>query len=227
MGAITKQATADEVHASRVTNTLRIEERVAELLIDDRQDRPVPTIRTQEIKDHKGKDLRDPTVEKATWRDPADTSPNRRDAKEVDGYRVAESLVVLKRWGGAEITDLHIKAGRRLMRDYELGEVGARPGWERPEVGGGGFGSGDGPTVQRLNALRAFRAAKASVPPSQWPVIETVVIGNTPVKQYAEKRQMRTRAAIGYLVAALDCLVDHYDLKNEEKRRKAKAADKA
>ena len=227
MGAITKQATADEVHASRTSDTLRIEERVAELLIDDRQDRPVPTVRTQEIKDHKGKVLRDPTVEKATWRDPADTSPNRRDAKEVDGYRVAELLVVLKRWGGAEITDLHIKAGRRLMRDYELGEVGARPGWERPEVGSGGFVSSDGPTVQRLNALRAFRAAKASVPPSQWPVIETVVIGNTPVKQYAEKRQMRTRAAIGYLVAALDCLVDHYDLKNEEKRRKAKAADKA
>jgi hypothetical protein len=221
LGAITKQAAADKVQASRITDTLRIEERVAELLIDDRQDRPVPTIRTQEITDHRGV-VREPTVRRASWRDPTDTSPNRREAKVVDGYRTAEALVTLQDRGGP-ITDLHIRAGRRLVSDYELGEAGARPGYERPEIGTQGFGPTDGPTIQRLDALRKFRQAKEAVPRPQWPIIEFVVINNGSATQYAKNRKMRRVEAVGYLLAALDCLVDHYDLRNEEKRRKAKA----
>ena len=110
MGAITKQATADEVQASRITDTLRIEERVAELLIDDRQDRPVPTIRTQEINDHQRQFCASPRSKGRVAR------PGRHITEPPRGQGCgrlphAESLVMCKP-GGAEITDLHIKAGR-------------------------------------------------------------------------------------------------------------------
>lgn len=221
MNTAAKQEATDKIATGKAADTLRVSARVANLLADDRMDRPVPTVRTEEIKDHKGKTLREPMVEKVTWRDPNDTTPNRREAKEVEGYRVAEALVTLKKRGG-QITDLHIRAGRKLLSDYELGEVGARPGWERPEIGGG-FGSSDGPTVERLNAMRKYREAKGAVPTSQWPIIWHVVIQNGSARQYAVERRMRKDQAVGYLIAALDCLVDHYDLRNEEKRRKAKS----
>ena len=193
---------------------------VLALLDDDRDARPVPTIRTKQITDHDGTILREATAEPASWRDPAETSPNRRNPKQIDGYRTADALNTLKRRGG-QITQLHLRAANRLRSSHELGELGVRPGYERPEVGSAYFGPTDGPHVMRLDALRSYREARDSVPRSQWPILEHVVIKNGSVSSYGAEHRMRRDQAVGYLIAALDCLVDHYGLRNKQQKRKA------
>jgi hypothetical protein len=193
---------------------------VLALLDDDRDARPVPTIRTKQITDRDGTILREATAEPASWRDPADTSPNRRNPKQIEGYRAADALVTLKKRGG-QITQLHMRAANRLRSSHELGELGIRPGYERPEVGSAHFGPTDGPNVMRLDALQSYREAKAAVPRSQWPILEHVVIKNGSVSSYGAEHRMRRDQAVGYLIAALDCLVDHYGLRNKKQKRKA------
>ena len=193
---------------------------VLALLDDDREARPVPSIRTKQIIDHDGTILREATAEQASWRDPADTSPNRRNPKQIDGYRATDALVTLKKRGG-QITQLHLRAANRLRSSHELGELGARPGYERPEVGSAYFGPMDGPHVMRLDALQSYREAKQAVPRSQWPILEHVVIRNGSVSSYGAEHRMRRDQAVGYLIAALDCLVDHYGLRNKQQKRKA------
>ncbi len=194
--------------------------RVLGLLEDDRAERPVPTIRTKPITitDGTGKTTsREPTAERASWRDPEDTSPNRRTARMIDGYRAADALTTLKKRGGP-ITPLHMQAAIALRNAYEIGELGARPGYERPEISSPQFGPMDGPQTMRLDALKSYRDAKQSVPRSQWPILEHVVIKNASVSSYGTKNHRRRDQAVGYLIAALDCLVDHYDLKNKSKK---------
>ena len=201
--------------AETAANTIH---RIAELLEDDRGERPVPSIRTRTIEDHAGRTLREPTVERADWRDPTDTSPNRREARRIEGYRAADALKSLQRRGG-QITDLHIQAARLLRTNYELGVLGARPGYERPVVSDRYFGPSDGPLPSRIKALSDYRDAHNAVPRSQWAILEHVVLNNRSVSAYARDRRSRKEQATGYLLAALDCLVDHYDLKKKQKRK--------
>jgi hypothetical protein len=206
---------------ARHLNDAKERTRVLELLEDDRSDRPVPTIRRTTITDRDGKIIREPKAEFGSWRDPEDTSPNRRKPKLIDGYRAADALITLKKRGG-QITPLHLQAATILRSSYELGELGARPGYERPEVGSPQFGPTDGPAMMRLDSLKRYREAKQAVPRSQWPILEHVVIKNASVASYGAAHHMRRDQAVGYLIAALDCLVDHYDLKNKSmKSRKA------
>ena len=121
-----------------------------------------------QIIDHDGTILREATAEQASWRDPADTSPNRRNPKQIEGYRAADALITLKKRGG-QITQLHMRAANRLRSSHELGELGVRPGYERPEVGSAHFGPTDGPNVMRLDALQSYREAKAAVKPTRKP----------------------------------------------------------
>jgi hypothetical protein len=73
----------------------------------------------------------------------------------------------------------------------------------------------------RLDALRSYREARDAVPRSQWPILEHVVIKNGSVSSYGAEHRMRRDQAVGYLIAALDCLVDHYGLRNKQQKRKA------
>ena len=73
----------------------------------------------------------------------------------------------------------------------------------------------------RLDALQSYREAKQAVPRSQWPILEHVVIRNASVSSYDAEHRMRRDQAVGYLIAALDCLVDHYGLRNKQQKRKA------
>jgi hypothetical protein len=193
---------------------------VLALLDDDRDARPVPTIRTKRITDRDGTIIREATAEAGSWRDPADTSPNRRKPKRIEGYRAADALSTLKR-RGSQITQLHLRAANRLRSSHELGELGVRPGYERLEVGSAYFGPTDGPNVMRLDALQSYREAREAVPRSQWPILEHVVIGNGSVSSYGAEHRMRRDQAVGYLIAALDCLVDHYGLRNKQQKRTA------
>jgi hypothetical protein len=192
---------------------------VLALLDDDRQVQPVPSVRTKQITDYDGTILREATAEPASWRDPADTSPNRRNPKRIDGYRAADALITLKKRGG-QITQLHLRAASKLRSSHELGELGARPGYERPEIGCVHFGPTDGPQTIRLDALRSYREAREAVPRSQWPILEHVVIKNGSVSSYGVEHRMRKDLATGYLIAALDCLVDHYGLRNKQQKRR-------
>lgn len=187
-------------------------------------DQSVPDIRTREIIDPRtDKIIREPTAEPASWRDPADTSPHRRKAKVIEGYRAADALRALQN-RGAQITRLHMQAANKLRTSYELGEIGARPGYERPEISSPYFGPCDGPQTVRLDNLKKYREAKASVPRSQWPILEHVVIRNASVRSYAAEQRMRRDQAVGYLIAALDCLVDHYGLRDTQRQHKRKTS---
>lgn len=218
-------ATPSKLRTTLGAKSLNDEEqrlRVLALLDDDRADRPVPTIRKALITDRNGKTLREPTAESVSWRDPEDTSPNRRTAKMIDGYRAADALTTLRKRGGP-ITPLHLQAATALRNAYELGELGARPGYERPEISSPQFGPMDGPQVMRLEMLKKYRQAKQSVPRSQWPILEHVVIKNASATSYGAEHRMRKDLVVGYLIAALDCLVDHYDLKNKQQKKARKA----
>lgn len=135
----------------------------------------------------------------------------------IDGYRAADPLTTLKKRGG-HITPLHLQAATALRNAYELGELGARPGYERPEISSPQFGPMDGPQVMRLEMIKKYREAKQAVPRSQWPILEHVAIKNASVTSYGAAHHMRRDQAVGYLIAALDCLVDHYGLKNKQSR---------
>jgi hypothetical protein len=101
-----------------------------------------------------------------------------------------------------------MKAIDRYRDDFEVSQ-GARPGWERPEVGGGSQASG--PAHAQLQAAEAYRAANAAVGKTTSRILVAVTLCGQTLAEYAESCGLSAHAAKGYLVAALDSLRDHYE----------------
>lgn len=147
------------------------------------------------------------TATATEWRDPDDSNPNRRTARVVRGYRGLDSIEVLLDNGS--IGRGHARAARRFRKDYELGEIGLRPGRNLAEAPNG-FASGTGPSEARSKHLQAYRATIAALLPHQLEVIIAIVILDETTLSYSLRKHMNRQAVAGYLLACLDHLSDHY-----------------
>lgn len=189
---------------------------VSELLADDAAMHAVPSIRVRRITGADGIDIRGPTARPSEWRDPDDDNPRRREPLKVRGFRRACVLETI-RGRGSPITMEHMIAADLLLNAYELGELGARPGWQREmNAGLAGYSSGSPPSELRLIHLRAYEAVKVRLGRSLFPILDHVVLKNRDLTSYAKKRRVHRHAAVGILIAALDTLVDHYEAKIKE-----------
>jgi hypothetical protein len=149
-------------------------------------------------------------VELAEWRDPTDDNPNARTPKTVKAYRRVDVLATLYKRGGL-VTLEHRAGAERYRTAYEVGHEGA--------VGGGSGGRGErvqecyqpgGPTMARLDQLSVYRAATQAVGPTLSGVLMHVVLLNSDVTGWAEWRGVRREVAMGFLIAALDRLCEHF-----------------
>lgn len=199
-------ATKDEMRIRKSREADANRRRIRSLLSDDADDhRAVPSIRKATITDHTGRVLREPTAERGEWIDPDDMRPNRRTPKMVSGFRAIDVLQSARKRNSL-ITKKHIKAAQHLRQAYDLGIEGARPGYVRPEVGTAYYGGQSGPQEMQLMALQSYENARAALGPL-FPILLHVVLLNLEVTTFRNLG----RQAMGYLVAALDALVDHYD----------------
>ncbi len=148
-------------------------------------------------------------VQEAEWRDPADNNPNARKPKTVRGHRRYDVLRGLKD-GGDLVTIQHVATADRYRLDYEVGHEGANPGGEGGLVRVDQAYQEDGPTHRRLAAMARYREATVAVGQTLNVILVHVVLLNRDVTSYAVPRNIRREIAMGYLVAALDRLLEHY-----------------
>jgi hypothetical protein len=143
-------------------------------------------------------------VERAEWDDPDDRrTVGTRTVRQVHGFRRADPLVTLHKRDPREITEQHLRAAERLRDDFERGQGVVRKS---------GAGNGDmGIITSQMAAAQRYREAVRAVGPRLWTILRLVAIDGWTVAQWAEKFGMSQHAAKGYLIAALDCLHDHYN----------------
>lgn len=145
-------------------------------------------------------------VERAEWDDPDDTrTVGTRTVRQVHGFRRADPLITLHRRDPREITVQHLRAAERLRDDWEMGQgVMRRAGSGNGEVG---------IITAQMAAAQRYRAAVKAVGPRLFSVLELIVLHGWTVAQWANKFVLSEHKSKGYLVAALDCLHDHYNPK--------------
>jgi hypothetical protein len=152
--------------------------------------------------------LREALVEEAQWDDPDDVNYRSKRAWQVRGFRRVSVIRNLHLRGGL-ITKEHLDAAERLSLDFELSD-GAHPGYQRPEVRtAGAFAE---PAQAQLDAVRRYRAAVRAVGLRLCAVLLPVVLGNVSVAEVAKRMGVSNGfLATGFLLAALDRLVEHYE----------------
>jgi hypothetical protein len=123
------------------------------------------------------------------------------DSRVVSGFRVS-SVLRTYYLGGNLVTRKHLYAADRFLRAYELGDIGRSPSPDPLPIE-----SSEG---TRAKALRDFQTAKNAIGPSPFGIIQAVVLNNQHAGTYARQRGMNRHVAMGYLVASLDRLWDHY-----------------
>jgi hypothetical protein len=166
-----------------------------------------PAIQRRQITTANGAVLREPMVEHAEWRDPDDLNPNARAPRVVVAFRRVDQLLKLAE-AGTGITDEHVTAGQRFMRDAEAAD-GARPGRDLAE--GRIDGAQSGPGDSRLFALRRYREAVQAVGQRGSAIVTLVVVENCTISDLARRLGVKQHyAALGMLIAALDRLAEHY-----------------
>lgn len=143
-------------------------------------------------------------VERAEWDDPDDRrTAGSRTVRQVHGYRRADPLVTLHKRAPREITEQHLRAAERLRDDYERGQGVVRRS---------GTGNGDvGIITSQMAAAQRYRNAVQAVGPRLWAILRLVAIDGWTVARWAQKFGMSAHQSKGYLIAALDCLHDHYN----------------
>jgi hypothetical protein len=165
----------------------------------------------------------------ATWRDPEDTNPRRREARQIHHIKIKDAVEYLVDNG--VIGKSQGVAARKFRADYELGEHGLKAA-RLLGMPPGGFGPSDGPTPTRVRHLLAWQATAAVVGKNALPLmIDVIVLGKTltEVARNSSKRQGQTRimyTAAGMLIATLDRLGEHYEAIEDAAKRKREAEER-
>ena len=164
---------------------------------DERQ--PEPTV------------LREAIAERAEWDDPSDTNTRSKTPRQVIGYRRADPLLILHKRGG-EVTKDHIRAAHRFRDDYEIGH-GARPGYDRMNAAAGSSDDKERPGAAEMQfrAMDGYKAAMLAVGIRLSSILVVVVLEGRSPTSYAEEKGQSAVKMVGYLVAALDRLQEHYE----------------
>lgn len=151
-----------------------------------------------------------PRYVSAAWPDPEDTSPLRREAREVKGLVTYSVIRALHRRTPRDITAEMVVAATRLSCDVEAAGSGfAMVSAYGPRGGRVGVWAGK-PADRAVDAVGRVRAAEKALAGVD-DVIAWVVIGNMTVKSWAARRGYPETVAKGFLMAALSLLVAHYD----------------
>jgi hypothetical protein len=158
--------------------------------------------------------IRNRTVAKDEWRDPADTNPNRRVARVVRGWRSRNEV---RRLAGrnADITQEHVLAADMLcvVADGALIGFTAQRDMLMP-VHIGVYRPSTGPTHSARRQAQCderFRQAWQLFDRQQRDLLAHVVLGFWPVSRWCRERgQCAVTAAMRVLVTALDRLVGFF-----------------
>lgn len=148
-------------------------------------------------------------IEAADWRDPADTNIRRKNPREVHGARRVDILVTMMR-RKSPIELRHVAAADRYRIDYEVGIEGSHPG--RDPMATSDAETPTDPEMGRLAALANFRHATQAVGKMLSGILVHVVLAGLDVSAWATWKQTKPEHAMGYLVAALDRLAEHYGI---------------
>lgn len=159
------------------------------------------------------------TAVAATWRDPDDANPVRREARKVHGIRAYEPLRAMSQRPGSLITRDHILAGRKYLSDYEIGVLGAMPHRGRwPDGTSGAKGNGVFyPVEDQAVRIQSVIAAHKAVGSRGTELLRWVILGipardRSSLQHYAAQRGFSPQLAMGLLVATLDHLAAHYGI---------------
>jgi hypothetical protein len=152
--------------------------------------------------------IREPIAERGHWDDPTDVNERSKSPRQQHGYRRADPIATLHARQPLKVTRRHVRVCERLRDDSEISS-GARPG---DGLGGlNGSSSSDGPTAAACMATESLRRAKAAVGPSLWKIVDSIVLSGVSIKVYSTNRRITEHNTKGYLMAALDALVDFYE----------------
>jgi hypothetical protein len=151
--------------------------------------------------------LREPTAERAQWRDPDDLDMRMRAPKVVTAFRRVDQLARLQESGA--ITREQHDAAKRFQRDAEQTE-GAWPGRDMAAIRVDATPSGPG-EVQLL-AIRRYREAVQCLGQRGSAILSMVVLENCSVSDLVRRLELQQHyVAVGMVVAVLDRLCEHYD----------------
>lgn len=167
--------------------------------------------------------LREAIVQNAEWQDPDDANPNHREAKRITGTRSVDGLMEMH-VRSQLVTTLHLKAANSWALDYEMGICGAAPGKSKSMLGGNSFGAKDYPELTRIVRVTRFNETCKLLGPRGRMLLEHLVLGipdptKRDIKSLAARVIVKTKTTSrawsvgvtqGYVLAALDVLVDYY-----------------
>jgi len=150
-----------------------------------------------------------PGTVRASWPDPEDANPLRREARQIDGRRRFDAVAALHRQNPETWTELHVAAVVRLRRDREVGIDGAQAGGGRGMVEAP---SPDGRMVGRIDAATAYREATEAMGTAGAYDVWLLAFRNWTLGEIASHHGVATKRASGRVEAALTRLVEHYGL---------------
>ena len=163
---------------------------------------PSPAPRTAAVTlDHPG-------VMKATWADPDDMDPLRREARVILGERRYDPLLMLHRQTPERWTSAMVMAGERYRRDYEVGVLGASSA--------GGRGAIDLPCPHvkawgKAAALTRHHAARDALGLTLHAYASDLLVSRLSLAAITSNRGLPRDRTATMVEAAMLRLVDHYD----------------
>jgi hypothetical protein len=152
--------------------------------------------------------VRPPIAERAEWDDPSDQNTRSKTSRQVLGFRRCDPLITLNKRSPKEITEHHLTAVERFRDDHEIAQ-GATGGGDITGVRG--FALSSGPSERQLIAMDAYRGALDGVGRRLGQILVSVALNGCDLKTYAERTAQSEHVVKGYLIAALDRLVDVYE----------------
>lgn len=137
---------------------------------------------------------------------PATASPHPR----TGGFLRTDPLALMCRKGerSRTVTNDHLRAKRRLLDDYHTGIL--QTSAPRSITASPDGATGQGEEYAWLVAADRFRAAMAAVGPSLRGIVEAMALLDWTVERLATQIGASQVTTTGLIVAAFDCLADHY-----------------
>ena len=164
-------------------------------------------------------------VQRYRWRDPDDTNPLTRSAREIDGWRQYCPLRAAIRRNSVSLTERHVFAADRLRQACDLAAIGASGPRELLPVTAIAYGPRGGPGHAALSQTRAWREfirVMTLFDAEQRRLVTTIVRLNSSVTAWCAARRVLTGRAMSptaemqRLVACLNLLADHFAAEIDE-----------
>jgi hypothetical protein len=156
------------------------------------------------------------------WRDPDDTNPNHRQARQINGYRTFCPLRRMFRLTGTQITERHILAADKLRTAIDAATIGFSA--ERDlslSVTAIMFGPLLGPSRNALLQAQAWRTARRALgifTDEQRRMLTHVLLENRTIQSWAQSYEppRNQQVEMGKLLAIVEILTLHFEAEIDE-----------